>query len=94
MDDLKAILHTSLQLNVSESIDENRPLSELGLDSITGVSFIATINATYSLSLKASVIFSYPTLKALHDRIFPQQQGSQTIQAYDEDLFVGEVIDE
>ncbi|HAT8890249.1 TPA: SDR family NAD(P)-dependent oxidoreductase [Legionella pneumophila subsp. pneumophila] len=90
---LKELLRTSLQMLPTQSIDESRPLAELGLDSITGVSFIAKLNAQYSLSLKASTIFSYPTLDALHQLISEKIKVDKPSELESiDDVFLGESV--
>lgn len=95
IEDLKEILRASLQLQLAQHIDEKRPFAEIGLDSITGVSFISKVNKKYSLSLKASVIFSYPTLELLHQFVCEKKQKKQHIKTFHiEDVFIGETVHE
>ncbi|MFC3909338.1 SDR family NAD(P)-dependent oxidoreductase [Legionella dresdenensis] len=92
MNTLKDTLRASLQMQPTQPIDESRPLAELGLDSITGVSFIAILNAQYSLSLKASTIFSYPTLHALHQLISEKIKEDKPSELEVDDVFLGESV--
>lgn len=48
-----------------EEIDEGTPFIELGLDSITGVTWIRKINAHYGTDIEATKVYSHPTLVAL-----------------------------
>lgn len=45
-----------------DEIDENTQFVDLGLDSITGVTWVRKINEKYKTSLEATKIYSFPTL--------------------------------
>ncbi|HCJ1109673.1 TPA: SDR family NAD(P)-dependent oxidoreductase [Legionella pneumophila] len=89
-------IHLALHSPKGQSVESNRPLAEIGLDSITGVSLITNINQTYNLSLRTSVIFDYPSL----DRLAAFVQSELKIQlpvvakVPAMDLFEGELIDD
>ena len=61
---LKQLLADELHLQEHE-IDEDTQFMDLGLDSITGVTWIRRINEQYGLSLEATVVYSNPTLTML-----------------------------
>lgn len=61
---LKQLLADELHLQVEE-IDEDAQFVDLGLDSITGVTWIRKINERYKLSIEATKVYSYPTLEQL-----------------------------
>ncbi|HKP94388.1 MAG TPA: polyketide synthase, partial [Fibrobacteria bacterium] len=61
---LKAMLATELQLREDE-IDDHTQFVDLGLDSITGVTWIRKINERLGTSIEATKIYSYPTLAKL-----------------------------
>lgn len=61
---LKKLLAQELHLNEGE-LEEDTQFIDLGLDSITGVTWIRKINAEYDLSLEATKVYSYPTLEKL-----------------------------
>ncbi|MEM7132285.1 MAG: SDR family NAD(P)-dependent oxidoreductase [Chloroflexota bacterium] len=60
---VKEVLSATLYLDVD--IDEEKPFNELGMDSITGVDFIKTINQTYAIAMKVSRLYDYPTVDSL-----------------------------
>ncbi|HEX8611502.1 MAG TPA: SDR family NAD(P)-dependent oxidoreductase [Telluria sp.] len=61
---LKTMLAHELFL-APEEIDENTQFIDLGLDSITGVTWIRKINAHYGTDIEATKVYSHPTLKEL-----------------------------
>ncbi len=58
---LKKYLSQELHMQEHE-IDEDTQFIDLGLDSITGVTWVRKINEKYSLSIEATKVYSYPTL--------------------------------
>ena len=87
-------IYLALHLPKGESIESNRPLAEIGLDSITGVSLITNINHTFNLSLRTSVIFDYPSLDRLAAFIQSELKAHVPVVAKVQvlDLFEGELI--
>ncbi len=65
---IKRLLAQELHLEEHE-VDENTQYTDLGLDSITGVTWIRKINEKYGLSLDATIVYSYPTLTKLGGHI-------------------------
>ncbi|AJQ95098.1 SDR family NAD(P)-dependent oxidoreductase [Gynuella sunshinyii] len=66
-DDILAFLRRTLadELHLNpERMDDNTPFIDLGLDSITGVTWIRTINAHFSTALGAAELYTHPTLRA------------------------------
>ncbi|MDJ1172320.1 condensation domain-containing protein [Roseofilum sp. BLCC_M154] len=61
---LKESLAVALYADIGE-IEEDQKFVDLGLDSIVGVEWIADINKTYNLNLKATKLYDYPTLSDL-----------------------------
>ena len=61
LEELKDLLAQELYLETDE-IDENAQFTELGLDSITGVTWIRNINQKYSIEIDATKVYSYPSL--------------------------------
>ena len=59
-------------------IDSDRPFVELGLDSIVGVEWIRTINKAYGLSIPATKVYDYPTIRQLAGQLLTElnAQGS------------------
>ncbi|HXH41922.1 MAG TPA: SDR family NAD(P)-dependent oxidoreductase [Thermoanaerobaculia bacterium] len=88
-EDLRAVTATLKMLLASElqipdrDLDENTQFVEMGLDSITGVSWIRKINRKYRTSIEATKVYSYPTLTQLsrHVRDEAEKQGSLPSQA-------------
>lgn len=53
----------------AEEIEEDTPFINLGLDSITGVTWVRKINARYGINIEATQVYSHPTLRALGERV-------------------------
>lgn len=53
-------------------IGNNTPFVDLGLDSITGVTWIQKVNREYGTSLAATKVYAYPTLSDMSEYIFSQ----------------------
>ncbi|WP_126325160.1 SDR family NAD(P)-dependent oxidoreductase [Legionella cherrii] len=87
---------SALHLPKGQHLEVDRPLAEIGLDSITGVSLVANINKTFNLSLRTAVIFDYPTLHRLATFVCAELKGVEpvVIQKQAVDLFTGELIDD
>jgi acyl transferase domain-containing protein/enoyl-CoA hydratase/carnithine racemase/aryl carrier-like protein/SAM-dependent methyltransferase len=58
---LKRMLAQELQM-AEDDVDEHRQFVELGLDSISGVTWVRRINATYGTKIEATKVYSHPTL--------------------------------
>uniref|UniRef100_UPI00145B725D acyl carrier protein n=1 Tax=Flavobacterium sp. H122 TaxID=2529860 RepID=UPI00145B725D len=50
-----------------EELDGDKAFSELGLDSILGVELIKIINKNFTIDLKASKLYDYPSIGQLSD---------------------------
>ncbi|MBD3314360.1 MAG: hypothetical protein GF344_01120, partial [Chitinivibrionales bacterium] len=61
---LKSLLAAELHLNENE-IDEDASFIDLGLDSISGVTWMRAINKKFNTSIEATKIYSLTTLKKL-----------------------------
>ncbi|WP_028981301.1 polyketide synthase [Sporocytophaga myxococcoides] len=61
---IKRLLSGELHMQEHE-IDENVQFVDLGLDSITGVTFIRKINEKYKTKIDAIKVYSYPTISKL-----------------------------
>jgi acyl transferase domain-containing protein/enoyl-CoA hydratase/carnithine racemase/2-polyprenyl-3-methyl-5-hydroxy-6-metoxy-1,4-benzoquinol methylase len=72
---LKAMLAQELFLK-PEEIDEDAQFIDLGLDSITGVTWIRKINAQYGTDIEATKVYSHPTLKEL-SRLVANEAASE-----------------
>ena len=65
---LKQTLAQALYVDINEIV-ENQKFIDLGLDSIVGVEWIATVNQTYGLEIKATKLYDYPTLLELTEHV-------------------------
>jgi acyl transferase domain-containing protein/enoyl-CoA hydratase/carnithine racemase/acyl carrier protein len=61
---LKRLLASELQMS-EKDIDDQAPFIDLGLDSVSGVSWIRKVNATYGTSIEATKVYSHPALAQL-----------------------------
>ena len=61
---LKALLAEELHMP-QDDIDEDTAFVDLGLDSITGVTWMRRINERYGTSIQATRVYSHPTLSTL-----------------------------
>jgi polyketide synthase PksM len=61
---LKTLLADELQMS-ERDIDEHAQFTDLGLDSISGVTWVRKINEKYHTSIDATKVYSYPTLSQL-----------------------------
>lgn len=52
------------------TIDRATKFSELGIDSVVGVELINSINETFNIVLKTTVLFDYPNVNDMADFIF------------------------
>jgi acyl transferase domain-containing protein/enoyl-CoA hydratase/carnithine racemase/aryl carrier-like protein len=65
-DFLKTLLASELQMDVGD-VDEDTQFVDLGLDSITGVTWIRKINSEYGTRIEATKVYSHPTLRQFRD---------------------------
>ena len=75
---LRQLLAQELHLQEHE-IDENTQFIDLGLDSITGVTWIRKINEKYKTSIEATKIYSYPTLAQLSGFVKEEAEKQGTL---------------
>jgi acyl transferase domain-containing protein/acyl carrier protein len=68
IENIRIFLADELQMKENE-IDEDAQFVDLGLDSITGVTWIRKINDKYKTSIEATQIYNYPTLTQLGTHI-------------------------
>ncbi|MBT2744870.1 MULTISPECIES: SDR family NAD(P)-dependent oxidoreductase [unclassified Lysobacter] len=67
--DLGAVRRTLIELlaqelrQPSDSIDADRGFVELGLDSISGVTWVRAINQRYDIAIEATRVYTYPTVE-------------------------------
>ena len=70
---IRVFLAEELQMEEHE-LDEESQFVDLGLDSITGVTWIRKINTEYKTSIEATQIYNYPTLTELGSHIKDEVQ--------------------
>ncbi len=56
-------------LSEGERLDENSPLRDLGFDSMLSVELRDRLSEQLGKQLSATILFDYPTLKALKNKI-------------------------
>lgn len=62
----------------TSDIDSEEPFTYLGLDSISGVEWMRTLNRIFSLKLTATTIYSYPSISKLAEYIATQFETANT----------------
>ncbi|MES2350962.1 MAG: polyketide synthase [Pseudomonadota bacterium] len=82
---LQALLAQELQLPVEET-GENVQFIDMGLDSVSGVTWMRKINEQYGTSIDATRIYSHPTLKQLAIHVHQQLQVGGVVQAVGESI--------
>src|ERR1700722_9692016 len=75
---LTTMLASELQMRESE-IDEHAQFVDLGLDSISGVTWIRKINEKYQTSIEATKVYSYPTLSQLSRHVQAEAEMRGTL---------------
>jgi len=75
---LKTLLANELQMQESD-IDDHMQFVDLGLDSISGVSWIRKINEKYQTSIEATKVYSYPTLVQLSRYVTAEAETHGTL---------------
>ncbi|MBO9699912.1 MAG: SDR family NAD(P)-dependent oxidoreductase [Sporocytophaga sp.] len=85
---LRQLLAQELHLQEHE-IDENMQFVDLGLDSITGVTWIRKINEKYNTSIEATKIYSYPTLTKLSQYVKEEAENAGSISSGSEVISSG-----
>jgi acyl transferase domain-containing protein/enoyl-CoA hydratase/carnithine racemase/acyl carrier protein len=68
---LKALLAQELQLRVEE-VDDDMQFVDMGLDSVSGVTWMRKINEQYGTDIDATRIYSHPTLRQLSQHVSQQ----------------------
>ena len=79
---LKMLLANELQMRESD-IGENVQFVDLGLDSITGVTWVRKINEKYQASIEAIKLYSYPTLAQLSRYVKEEAEKHGTLPKQD-----------
>jgi acyl transferase domain-containing protein/enoyl-CoA hydratase/carnithine racemase len=79
---IRTLLANELQMKESD-IDEHIQFVDLGLDSVTGVTWIRKINAKYQVSIEAIKLYSYPTLAQLSRYVKEEAEQHGTLSKQD-----------
>jgi len=77
---LRTLLASELQMGESD-VDEHAQFVDLGLDSITGVTWIRKINEKYGTSIEATKVYSYPTLAELSRHVKAEAEALSPVPA-------------
>ena len=80
VENLKVLLAQELHMHQDE-LDESMQFVDLGLDSITGVTWVRLINDKYHLSIEATKVYNYPTLNQLADYV--KSELNKTVEQID-----------
>ncbi|MEA2490006.1 MAG: polyketide synthase PksL, partial [Acidobacteriota bacterium] len=75
---IKALFAAELQMPESD-IDDQAQFVDLGLDSVSGVSWIRKVNASYGTSIEATKIYSHPTLVQLGMHVMAEAEKRGTL---------------
>ncbi len=60
----------------ADDIDEDRPLSELGIDSVTAVELVERVGHALNQEIPGTLLFDYPTLEAIGGFIIDELLGA------------------
>ncbi len=77
---LKTLLANELLMQ-ERDIDDNAQFVDLGLDSISGVSWIRKVNEKYQTSIEATKVYSFPTLAQLSRHVKAEAEARGTLSA-------------
>ncbi|HEX6101024.1 MAG TPA: SDR family NAD(P)-dependent oxidoreductase [Thermoanaerobaculia bacterium] len=75
---LRRLLANELLLQESD-VDDDAQFVDLGLDSITGVTWVRKINETYGTSIEATKVYSHPTLAQLSRYVEEEARQAGTL---------------
>jgi acyl transferase domain-containing protein/enoyl-CoA hydratase/carnithine racemase/acyl carrier protein/SAM-dependent methyltransferase len=75
---LRSLLANELQMRKSD-IDDNTQFVDLGLESISAVTWVRRINEKYHTSIEATKIYSYPTLTQLSRYVKAEAEKHDTL---------------
>lgn len=77
---LKQMLAHELRMEEAD-IGEDEQFVDLGLDSITGVTWVRRVNDTYGTAIEAIKVYSYPTLAQLARLVQQEAPGTSAVAA-------------
>ncbi|NOT89844.1 MAG: methyltransferase [Lysobacter sp.] len=81
-EDLKSLLAAELQMEIGD-VDEDAQFVDIGLDSITGVTWVRKINAKYLTKIEATKVYSHPTLRQFCEFVHERVSAQASTQAAD-----------
>ena len=83
-----------LQYAEEEFIDESRPFSDLGMDSILAVRFVNRLNQLLNIDLSTNVVFNYPNITVITDYIFEilSEKGQNKVEEIKDKFEVTETV--
>jgi acyl carrier protein len=76
------IRSTVFEVLDGESIDDDTPLMDSGIDSLSAVAFRSRLGSVVGTSFPASFIFDYPTIRAIAEDISRTQQQQSAPSAW------------
>ncbi|HEX6101023.1 MAG TPA: SDR family NAD(P)-dependent oxidoreductase [Thermoanaerobaculia bacterium] len=75
---LRTLLANELQMPESD-IDDHAQFVDVGLDSISGVSWIRRVNERYQTTIEATKVYSYPTLEQFGRHVMEEAEKRGTL---------------
>lgn len=84
---LRSMLSEELHLEI-DVLDEHMPFIDLGLDSITGVMWIRKLNKRFNLNIKATKIYSHPSLIEFSDYVLTEMKTIGVLETLVDNLTV------
>ena len=61
-----------LDMDSSENVDIQRPLADVGLDSVVAIELKSTLEIALGIKLAPTVAIEYPTIQKLADYLLPK----------------------
>ena len=90
---IRKFLAQELHMKENE-IDDDIEFIDLGLDSITGVTWVRLINDNYNLSIEATKVYSYPTLNDFSKYVKEEVEKHGTAPIETEEIVEEEIVEE
>jgi acyl carrier protein len=72
---VRDLVGRALGADPSRRLDERTPLGELGLDSLLAIELRNALGAALGQTLPATLLFDYPTIRALTEMLFNEVPG-------------------
>lgn len=90
LESLKQSLADELQMQ-REQVDDDTAFIDMGLDSITAVTWIRKINKQFGLSIGATKVYSFPTLTLFTEFVLSQMEYRKAVPCVDTGIDTGTV---